>query len=55
MQQSSRPVCLHSAWRTTALRVGGLAARPSCPAGLRRGGSDRPTHSDADPTQNAPV
>ena len=43
--------------------MGGLAARPSCMAGLRRGGSghclrhrcDRPTHSDADPTQNAPV
>ena len=29
--------CLHFAWRTTSLRVGGLAARPNCMAGLRRG------------------
>jgi len=33
MQQST--ACLHFAWRTTSLRVGGRAARRSC---LRRGG-----------------
>ena len=35
-QQST--VCLQFAWRTTSLRVGGLAARRSCLSGLRRGG-----------------
>jgi len=30
--------CLHFKWRTTSLRVGGLAATPICLAGLRRGG-----------------
>jgi len=36
MQQST--ACLHFAWRTTSLRVGGRAARRSC---LRRGGGGR--------------
>jgi len=39
MQQST--ACLHFAWRTTSLRVGGLAARRSCQPGLRRGGGGR--------------
>ena len=39
MQQST--ACLHFAWHTTSLRVGGRAARRSCLAGLRRGGGDR--------------
>ena len=30
--------CLHFTWRTTSLRVGGLAATPICLPGLRRGG-----------------
>ena len=57
MQQSSRPQRVYIL-RGVQLRCvsGGLAARPSCLAGLRRGGSgragvdrcDRPTHSDAD-------
>ena len=33
MQQST--ACLHFAWRTTSLRVGGRAARRSCLRGLR--------------------
>ena len=36
MQQST--ACLHFAWRTTSLRVGGRVARRSC---LRRGGGGR--------------
>jgi len=36
MQQST--ACLHFAWRTTSLRVGGRAARRSCLRGLRHGG-----------------
>ena len=36
MQQST--ACLHFAWRTVSLRVGGRAARRSCLPGLRRGG-----------------
>ena len=36
MQQST--ACLHFAWRTTSLRVGGLAARRSCLPGMRHGG-----------------
>ena len=45
--------CLHFAWRTTSLRVDGLAARPSCLAGLRRGGSGRARDATArrTPTQ----
>ena len=39
MQQST--ACLHFAWRTTSLRVGGRAARRSCLPGLRRGGGGR--------------
>jgi len=39
MQQSM--ACLHFAWRTTSLRVGGRAARRSCLPGLRRGGGGR--------------
>ena len=39
MQQST--ACLHFAWRTTSLRVGGLAARRSCLPGLRRDGGGR--------------
>ena len=36
MQQSTS--CLHFAWRTTSLRVGGRVARRSCLPGLRCGG-----------------
>jgi len=39
VQQSTG--CLHFAWRTTLLRVGGQAAKRSCLAGLRRGGGGR--------------
>jgi len=39
MQQST--ACLHFAWRTTSLRVGGRAARPGCLPGLRRGSVGR--------------
>jgi len=39
MQQST--ACLHFAWRTTSLRVGGRAARRSYLPGLRRGGGGR--------------
>jgi len=39
MQQST--ACLHFAWRTTSLRVGGQAARRSCLPCLRRGGGGR--------------
>ena len=55
-------VCLHFAWCTTSLRVGGLAARPSCLASLLHGGSGHPTQSDAEcmclavrPTQFIPT
>jgi len=54
--------CLHFARRTTSLRLGGQAARPSClaawPASRRQRSCrhcDRHTHSDAYPTQKAPV
>jgi len=39
MQQST--ACLHFAWRTTSLRVGGRAASRSCRPDLRRGGGGR--------------
>ena len=39
MRQST--ACLHCAWRTTSLRVGGRAARRSCRPGLSRGGGGR--------------
>ena len=39
MRQST--ACLHCAWRTTSLHVGGRAARRSCRPGLSRGGGGR--------------
>jgi len=57
MQQST--ACLHFAWRTTSLRVGGRAARRSCLPGLRRGGGGRQAGATATagrtPIQNALV
>jgi len=62
MQQST--ACLHFAWRTTSLRVGGRAARRNCVPGLRRGGGGRQAGATVlsclataghTPTQNALV
>jgi len=39
MPQSA--ACLHFAWHTASLRVGGRAARRSCLPGVRRGGGGR--------------
>jgi len=62
MQQSSRPHRV-DILRGVQRRCVWVVWRLGCVAGLRRGGSghclrhrcDRPTHSDANPTQNAPV